>query len=66
MLREALPDCHIDAESTSTAGGWRHDPHYEVIFKMFRNKTYEPFADSDPENMPEPWRSERLKQEGDQ
>ena len=68
-LQEALPDCHIDAESTSTAGGWRKDsPHYKVIQRMFGTKKYEPFEDSDPENMPEPWRSEHLKQktqEGD-
>lgn len=69
MLREALPDCHIDAESTSTAGGWRQDPHYDIMKKSFGTKVYEPFEDSDPENMPEPWRSERMKrdgQEGDQ
>ena len=68
-LQEALPNCHIDAESTSTAGGWRQDPHYDVMKKSFGTKVYEPFEDSDPENMPEPWRSERLKQgkqEGDQ
>ena len=68
-LQEALPDCHIDAESTSTAGGWRRDPHYDIIKTMFGKKVYEPFADSKPENMPEPWRSERMgqeKQEGDQ
>ena len=59
-LQAALPDCHIDYESTSTGGGWRKDPHYEVIYKMFRKKTYEPFADSDPENLPEPWKSERM------
>jgi hypothetical protein len=29
---------------------------------MFGTKVYEPFEDSDPENMPEPWRSEHLKQ----
>ena len=60
-LREALPDCHIDAESTSTAGGWRKDPHSEVLKRMFQARSYEPFADSKPENMPEPWRSEALK-----
>ena len=68
-LQEALPNCHIDAESTSTAGGWREDPHYDVMKKSFGTKKYQPFADSDPENMPEPWRSERLGQEqskGDQ
>ena len=59
-LREALPDCKIDAESTSTAGGWRTDPHYYVINRMFQERVYEPFADSKPENMPEPWRSEAL------
>ena len=59
-LQKALPNCHIDPESTSTAGGWRKDPHYETIFRMFRSQVYEPFEDSDPENMPEPWRSERL------
>ena len=68
-LQEALPDCHIDAESTSTAGGWRRgSSHYETIKRMFGTKVYEPFEDSDPENMPEPWRSEHLKQkkqEGD-
>ena len=64
MLQEALPDCHIDAESTSTAGGWRKHPHYEVIHRMFRAKSYEPFEDSDPENLPEPWRTERLQEQG--
>ena len=61
MLQEALPECHIDAESTSTAGGWRRDPHYTVIDRMFRSRKYEPFADSDPENIPEPWRSGQIK-----
>ena len=68
-LQDALPNCHIDAESTSTAGGWRVDPHYDAIKVMFGKKVYEPFEDSKPENMPEPWRSERLNrgsQEGDQ
>ena len=51
-LREALPDCHIDAESTSTAGGWRKDPHYTVISRMFQTRVYEPFEDSDPANLP--------------
>jgi len=60
-LREALPSCHIDEVSTSTAGGWRKDPHYEVIYRMFRFKQYEPFEDSDPENLPEPWRTEALQ-----
>ena len=62
QLQEALPDCHIDYTHTSTGGGWRSHPHYDVIFRMFRKHRYEPFEDSLPENMPEPWRSERLKQ----
>ena len=52
-LRAALPDCHIDGVSTSTDGGWREDPHYDVIHRMFRSREYEPFADSPPENIPE-------------
>ena len=52
-LQAALPGCHIDGVSTSTAGGWREDPHYEVIRRMFRSHVYEPFADSPPENIPE-------------
>ena len=51
-LQEALPDCHIDAESTSTAGGWRKDPHYTVISRMFQTRVYEPFEDSNPDNLP--------------
>ena len=61
-LQEALPDCHIDYTHTSTAGGWRSDSHYKTIFRMFRKHVYEPFDDSEPENMPEPWRTERLGQ----
>ena len=52
-LQEALPNCHIDGVSTSTAGGWREHPHYDVIYRMFRTRVYEPFADSPPENIPE-------------
>lgn len=59
MLREALPDCHIDEVSTSTAGGWRDHSHYKTLKHMFFTKQYEPFEDSDPENMPDPWRGER-------
>jgi len=59
-LQEALPDCHIDWTHTSTAGGWRSGDHYKTIFRMFRKHTFEPFEDSDPENMPEPWRTEAL------
>ena len=69
MLQEALPDCFIEARGTSRSKGWVNHPHQEVIQRIFHSKVYEPFADSDPENMPEPWRSERLNrgsQEGDQ
>ena len=52
-LMRALPDCHIDFTSTSTGGGWREDPHFDVIYRMFRSRVYEPFADSDPANIPE-------------
>ena len=52
-LQEALPGCYIDGISTSTAGGWRENPHYDVIYRMFRTHVYEPFADSTPENIPE-------------
>ncbi|MBR6165119.1 MAG: hypothetical protein IKQ45_04210 [Clostridia bacterium] len=62
-LRAALPDCRIDEVSTSTGGGWRKHPHFDVIYRMFRLRKYEPFEDSDPENLPEPWRSERLDAE---
>lgn len=52
-LQKALPNCYIDGVSTSTAGGWREHPHYDVIYRMFRSRVYEPFADSPPENIPE-------------
>ena len=63
MLQEALPDCQIEARGTSRSKGWVQHPHQEVIQRIFHSKVYEPFADSDPENMPEPWRSEHLAQE---
>ncbi len=59
-LKAALPDCHIDWESTSTAGGWRKHPHFDVIHRVFYSGNYEPFEDSNPENLPEPWRTQRL------
>ena len=52
-LQKALPNCHIDWTHTSTAGGWRKDPHYDVIYRVFHSRKYEPFADSLPENIPE-------------
>ena len=63
MLQAALPDCLIEARGTSRSKGWVQHPHQEVIQRIFHSKVYEPFADSDPENMPEPWRTEHLKQE---
>ena len=62
MLQEALPDCFIEARGTSRSKGWVNHPHQEVIQRIFHSKKYEPFEDSDPENMPEPWRTERLEQ----
>ena len=52
-LQEALPDCYIDGHSTSTAGGWREHPHYDVIYRIFHTRIYEPFADSPAENIPD-------------
>ena len=48
------------------AGGCGRRALESAMKKMYGQRAYEPFEDSDPENMPEPWRSERLKQEGDQ
>ena len=52
-LQAALPECHIDGENTSTAGGWREHSHYDTIYRMFRSRVYEPFIDSPAENIPE-------------
>ncbi len=65
MLQEALPDCQIEARGTSRSKGWVRHPHQEVIQRIFHSKVYEPFADSDPENMPEPWRTEYLEKNGE-
>lgn len=62
MLRGLLPRCEVNELSSSTAGGWRKHPHYDTIHRMFNLGEYEPFEDSDPENMPEPWRTEHLQQ----
>ncbi|MCR5566337.1 MAG: hypothetical protein K6F61_05760 [Clostridiales bacterium] len=61
MLQEALPDCHIDAVSKSIGGGWRHHSHYRILKRMYTTKKYEPFEDSDPENLPEPYRTRQLE-----
>lgn len=51
-LQAALPDCQVDAVSLSVGGDWRDHPHYEVIHRIFAEGSYEPFADSPPENLP--------------
>lgn len=43
-LRESMPQCKVDSKHYSTAGGWREHPRYNVIFKMFSEFTYIPFA----------------------
>ena len=55
QLQAALPDTHVDIVSTSTAGGWRQDPHYYVVKEMFEKGRYIPFEDSwpDEEELPE-------------
>ena len=45
-LKEALPNTHIDYENYSTGGGWREHDRYFVIYEMFKNGTYSPFASS--------------------
>ncbi len=62
MLQEALPNCYIASRDTSRSKAWVDHPHQQVIQKIFHSKVYEPFEDSDPENMPEPWRTKKLKQ----
>ena len=65
MMQAALPDCQIEARGTSRSKGWVQHPHQEVIQRIFHSNVYEPFADCDPENMPEPWRTEHLGQEAE-
>lgn len=52
MLKEALPDTHIDTVSEPSLGGWRDEnhPHRQIVFRMMRTNVYEPFPDSWPEN----------------
>ena len=40
MLKDALPDTHIDSTHYSTLGGWREHPRYDVIYKMFSGTEY--------------------------
>lgn len=46
-LRQALPDCHVDAVSNSTGGGWREHPRYDTIVAMFERFEYIPFTTLD-------------------
>ena len=43
-LKEALPNCHVDATSYSTLGGWREHDRYYVIYHMFKYGEYIPFS----------------------
>ena len=42
-LRQALPNCQVDAVSYSTLGGWREHERYDIINKMFDEGYYIPF-----------------------
>jgi hypothetical protein len=52
-LQAALPNCWINSWDTSTAGGWREHPRFQVLKRIFKTGVYEPFEDSPPENRPE-------------
>ncbi len=52
-LQAALPNCWINGWDTSTAGGWREHPRFQVLKRVFKTGQYEPFEDSPPENRPE-------------
>ncbi len=53
-LREALPLAAVVNHGQPTGNGWRRledgteDPHYAVIYRMFRENRYIPFAESAP------------------
>ena len=47
-LRQALPNCRVDAVSYSTLGGWREHERYDIINKMFDEGYYIPFRFSPP------------------
>ena len=60
-LQEALPDTEIMFKGQPTDYGWRTDPktkayhpHYRVIYDMFRQGVYIPFAESAPLSGEEP------------
>lgn len=54
LLREALPDTKVVNHGQPTGNGWRRyedeseDPHYSIIYRMFRENEYIPFAESAP------------------
>ena len=52
-LIEALPNTHIDYTNYSTGGGWREHDRYFVIYEMFKNGTYIPFASPADANLTE-------------
>ena len=43
-LREALPDCTINAVASPTEGGWRDHPRYFTLNEMFNKSEYIPFT----------------------
>lgn len=45
-LKEHLPNTYLDSKSYSTNGGWREHERYDIIYKMFREGEYIPFANS--------------------
>ena len=47
-LKQALPNCQVDAVSYSTLGGWREHERYDIINKMFDEGYYIPFRFSPP------------------
>lgn len=44
QLKAALPNTYIDAKTYSTGGGWREHPRYFVLFDVFKDSVYQPFA----------------------
>lgn len=46
QIREAIPGVEINNLSNPTGGTWREHPHFDVIHRMFRAGSYEPFEDS--------------------
>ena len=46
LLKQALPQCHIDSSSYSTLGGWRDHRRYYIVSNMFRLGEYIPFTNT--------------------